>query len=287
MARIIPALPLLQIDYPMPELPEVETTRRGLLDHVVGRRVRGAVVRNPNLRWPVPQDLPRRLRGERVKAIRRRGKYLLFDCEKGHLLVHLGMSGSLTLVPTDKPVLKHDHIDVQLEGGKSLRLTDPRRFGAMLWLEDPAERHALLKDLGLEPLEKEFTGAALQGRAKGRRVAVKQFLMNGGIVTGVGNIYASEALFGAGIHPSRSAGRLSRSRWDKLAKSVRKTLESALDSGGSTLRNYAGSDGSPGYFQHQHFVYGREGKPCRVCKTPIRALRQGQRSTFFCPRCQR
>jgi formamidopyrimidine-DNA glycosylase len=271
----------------MPELPEVETTRRGLLPHVVGRRVLGAVVRNPNLRWPVPVDLARRLKGEQVLDIRRRGKYLLFDLRKGHLLAHLGMSGRLTLVPTERPARKHDHVDVRLEGGKSLRLTDPRRFGALLWLETPAERHALLKNLGLEPLEAEFTGTALQGKAKGRRVAVKQFLMNGGIVTGVGNIYASEALFHAGIHPARSAGRISRARWERLAHAVRATLESALDSGGSTLRNFASADGEPGHFQHQHSVYGREGKPCRACKTPIRAQRQGQRSTFFCPRCQR
>jgi formamidopyrimidine-DNA glycosylase len=271
----------------MPELPEVETTRRGLLPHVVGRRIAGVVVRNPNLRWPVPRDLRRRLTGERVNAIRRRGKYLLFDLAKGHLLVHLGMSGRLTLVAHDEPVRKHDHVDLRLEGSRSLRLTDPRRFGAMLWLDDPAERHALLKDLGLEPLEAEFTGAALHQRAKGRRVAVKQFLMNGGVVTGVGNIYASEALFTAGIHPSRSAGRISRERWDKLAAAVRATLQSAIDSGGSTLRNFAAADGRPGYFQHKHFVYGREGKPCRVCKTPIRALRHGQRSTFYCPACQK
>ncbi len=271
----------------MPELPEVETTRRGLLPHVVGRHIRGVVVRNANLRWPVPRDLRARLTGQKVLGIRRRGKYLLFDTHEGHLLVHLGMSGRLTLVARGEPARKHDHVDVQLEGSRSLRLTDPRRFGAMLWLEDPAEKHALLKDLGLEPLEAEFTGAALHRKAKGRRVAVKQFLMNGGVVTGVGNIYASEALFHAGIHPSRSAGRISAARWEKLASAVRATLESALASGGSTLRDYAAADGRSGDFQHKHYVYGREGKPCRVCKTPIRQLRQGQRSTFFCPRCQR
>jgi formamidopyrimidine-DNA glycosylase len=271
----------------MPELPEVETTRRGLLPHVVGRRIRDVVVRDARLRWPVPRDLKRRLTGEQILDIRRRGKYLLFDCRKGHLLVHLGMSGRLTLVPHDTPARKHDHVDVRLEGRQSLRLTDPRRFGAMLWLAEPAENHALLKDLGLEPLEPEFTGAALHRRAHGRSVAVKQFLMNGVIVTGVGNIYASEALFRAGIHPSRSAGRISAARWDRLAQAVRATLESALASGGSTLRDFTGAEGRAGHFQHQHAVYGREGKPCRVCKTPIRALRHGQRSTFFCPSCQR
>src|SRR5258706_2842970 len=271
----------------MPELPEVETTRRGLLPHVVGRSVRDVVVRNPNLRWPVPKDLPRRLRGERVSDIRRRGKYLLFDCPRGHLLVHVGMSGRLTVVPARTAPRKHDHVDIVLDDGKAMRLNDSRRFGAVLWLDSPAEKHALLRGLGLEPLDATFSGAALHERARGRRVAIKQFLMNGGIVTGVGNIYASEALFGAGIHPTRSAGRISAARWEKLARAVRATLESALASGGSTLRDYAAADGRSGDFQHKHHVYGRDGKPCRVCKTPIRQLRQGQRSTFFCPRCQR
>ena len=271
----------------MPELPEVETTRRGLLPHLVGRGLRGAVVRNANLRWPVPRDLDRRLRAEEVIGIRRRGKYLLIDCRKGHLLVHLGMSGRLTLVAGDLPPRKHDHVDVKLEGGRALRFTDPRRFGAMLWLEGAADRHALLDGLGMEPLEREFTGAALARKATGRRVAVKQFLMNSGIVTGVGNIYASESLFDAGIHPSRSVGRISRARWDRLAASVRATLERALAAGGSTLRDFAAADGKPGYFQRGFKVYGREGKPCRTCKTPIRSLRQGQRSTFYCPACQR
>jgi formamidopyrimidine-DNA glycosylase len=271
----------------MPELPEVETTRRGLLTHLVGRRIRDVVVRNPNLRWPVTRDLARRLRGEQVLDIRRRGKYLLFDCRNGHLLVHLGMSGRLTLVPDGSPPRKHDHIDVRLEGEKTLRLTDPRRFGAMLWLDEPAERHALLRNLGMEPLDAHFTGEALRRAARGRKVAVKQFLMNGGIVTGVGNIYASEALFRAGIHPGRSAGRISAARWQALADAVRATLEHALAAGGSTLRDFASAEGRPGHFQQRHAVYGREGKPCRVCKTPIRALRQGQRSTFYCPVCQR
>ena len=271
----------------MPELPEVETTRRGLLPRLVGRRIRGAVVRNANLRWPVPRDLPRRLRGEEVLDIRRRGKYLLFDCNRGHLLVHLGMSGRLSLVPDDAPVHLHDHVDVQFEGHESLRLTDPRRFGAMLWLSGPAERHVLLSGLGIEPFDPAFDGEMLQRLARGRRVSVKHFLMNARIVTGVGNIYASEALFQAGIHPLRSVGRISRERWNRLAEAVRETLSRALDAGGSTLRDYAAADGSPGYFQDAATVYGREGLPCRRCGTPIRAQRQGQRSTFHCPSCQR
>jgi formamidopyrimidine-DNA glycosylase len=270
----------------MPELPEVETTRRGLLPHVVGRSIRDVVVRNPNLRWPVPKDLKRRLRGERVRDIRRRGKYLLFGFARGHLLVHLGMSGRLTVVPASTAPRKHDHLDLVLDNGKALRFNDARRFGTVLWVEKP-EEHALLRNLGLEPLDSSFTGAALAERAKGRSVAVKQFLMNGNIVTGVGNIYASEALFRAGIHPARAAGRISRARWDRLAGSIRTTLEDAIDSGGSTLRDFVSAEGRPGYFQHRHAVYGREGKPCPRCRANIRSLRQGQRSTFFCPECQK
>ena len=270
----------------MPELPEVETTRRGLVPQVVGRRIRDVVVRNPNLRWPVPKDLRRRLRGEEVLAIRRRGKYLLFDCRKGHLLVHLGMSGRISVVPEESPAQAHDHVDLRLEDRRAVRLTDPRRFGAMLWLDSPAENHALLRDLGLEPLEAEFTGAALLQRAGGRRVAVKQFLMNSNVVTGIGNIYASEALYEARVHPERSVARISGRRWEVIAASVRGTLERALAAGGSTLRDFS-VDGRPGYFQHEFSVYGREGKPCKRCGTRIRARRQGQRSTFFCPRCQR
>jgi len=271
----------------MPELPEVETTRRGLLPHVVGRRIRGVVVRNPSLRWPVPADLPLRLRGERVLDIRRRGKYLLFDCRRGHLLVHLGMSGRLSLVPADRPARAHDHVDLRLEGSRTLRLTDPRRFGAMLWLASPPEAHALLERLGLEPLERGFTGAALERLAAGRRVAVKQFLMNSRIVTGVGNIYASEALFRARIHPQRSVGRISRKSWNRLARATRATLERALALGGSTLRDFAAVDGAPGHYQSRFVVYGRAGKPCPAWGARIRVARQGQRSTFYCPTCQR
>lgn len=271
----------------MPELPEVETTRRGLLPHVVGRRIRAVVVRNPHLRWPVPHDLAHRLEGERVVDVRRRGKYLVFDCRRGHLLVHLGMSGRLTWIPESAPARAHDHVDLRFEGARALRLTDPRRFGAMLWITGRAEDHALLRGLGLEPFEEGFTGSALHEKARGRRVAVKQFLMDSRVVTGVGNIYASEALFHAGIHPLRSAGRISRPRWDRLAAAVRSTLERALAAGGTTLRDFASADGHAGAFQHQRAVYGREGEPCPVCATPIRAVRQGQRSTFYCPRCQR
>ena len=271
----------------MPELPEVETTRRTLVPHVVGRRIRDVVVRNGALRWPVPRDLPRSLRGKRVEAIRRRGKYLLFDTRHGHLLVHLGMSGRLTLVAGNAPARTHDHVDLRLEGDKVLRLTDPRRFGAMLWLPQPAEDHALLSGLGLEPLEKGFTGAALHAAARGRRLPVKQFLMDGRVVTGVGNIYASEALFRAGVHPVRSVDRVSRESWNRIARAVKETLNHALDAGGTTLRDFASPEGRAGGYQHKRLVYGREGEPCQACGRRIRALRQGQRSTFYCPGCQR
>lgn len=271
----------------MPELPEVETTRRGLVPHLLGRRLQGAVVRNPNLRWPVTRGLSGRLAGEEVLAVRRRGKYLLIDCPNGHLLVHLGMSGRLTVVPDDLPPRAHDHVDVRIEGHKALRLTDPRRFGAMLWLTQPAEGHALIRGLGLEPLEAGFDGRTLQRLAKGRRVAVKPFLMNGRLVTGVGNIYASEALFEAGIHPMRSVARISAARWERLAAAIRATLERSLAAGGTTLRDFASADGHAGDFQTQTAVYGREGEPCPRCGTAIRAERQGQRSTFYCPGCQR
>jgi formamidopyrimidine-DNA glycosylase len=227
------------------------------------------------------------LRGEEVLDVRRRGKYLVFDCLRGHLIVHLGMSGRLTLVPEDEPARRHDHVDVRFEGERALRLTDPRRFGAMLWVRGKAEEHVLLRELGLEPFDDAFTGAALHALARGRRVAVKHFVMDAHVVTGVGNIYASEALFHAGIHPLRATGRISRARWDRLATAVRSTLERALAAGGTTLRDFASAEGHPGYFQNECAVYGREGQPCRACGTAIRAVRQGQRSTFYCPGCQR
>jgi formamidopyrimidine-DNA glycosylase len=271
----------------MPELPEVETTRRGLEPHVLGGRICDVVVRNASLRWPVPRDLRRRLKGQEITAIRRRGKYLLFDCPKGHLLVHLGMSGKLSYLPEASPPRLHDHVDVRFEGRGTMRYTDPRRFGAMLWLESPAEAHALLKGLGLEPLDPGFNGEALRERARGRSVSIKQFLMNGRIVTGVGNIYASEALFEAGVRPTRRTGSVSAERWERVARAVRSTLDRAIVAGGTTLRDFASADGRPGYFQQEFAVYGREGQPCLRCRTPIRMIRQGQRATYYCPRCQR
>lgn len=281
-----PGSPTTRPSFPMPELPEVETTRRGLLPHVVGRRIRDVIVREPRLRWPVPRDLARRVRGKAVTDIRRRGKYLLFDVGEGHVLVHLGMSGSLSLVPAGEPARRHDHVDLALEGDSALRLTDPRRFGAVLWVARP-ESHALLRGLGVEPFDDAFDGALLQRLAASRRVPVKLFLMNARIVTGIGNIYANEALFAAGVHPSRPAGRISRARWDRIAASVRRTLERALAAGGSTLRDFVGGDGRPGYFQNETAVYGREGLPCPACGAPIRLARHSGRATYFCAACQR
>lgn len=270
----------------MPELPEVETTRLGLVSRVVGHRIRDVVVRDRRMRWPVPDDLAERLRGAKVREIRRRGKYLLFDCGTGHLLVHLGMSGNLTVVPAERRVRRHDHVDLVLDTGDIVRLNDPRRFGAMLWVRNP-ESHALLAGLGPEPFDERFGGEYLHRASRGRRVPVKQFLMDSRVVTGIGNIYANESLFAAGIRPSRAAGRISRGRFDRLSREVRETLNRALAAGGSSLRDYVGSDGEPGHFQQEYAVYGRENQPCPACGGAIRLTRHAGRATFHCVSCQR
>jgi formamidopyrimidine-DNA glycosylase len=270
----------------MPELPEVETTRRGLVPRVVGHTIRDVVIRDRRLRWPVPRDLEARLRGCRIAAIRRRGKYLLFDCGGGCLLAHLGMSGSLTVVPAGDAPRPHDHADIVLDSGEAVRFNDPRRFGALLWTPAP-ESHPLLAGLGIEPFDASFGGEALHRLAQGRRVPVKQFLMDARVVAGIGNIYANEALFAARIHPERAAGRISPARLERLAREIRVTLQRALAAGGSTLRDFVGSDGNPGHFQLQYAVYGREGLPCPACGHPVRAARHAGRATYYCPRCQR
>lgn len=269
----------------MPELPEVETTRRGLLPGLLGRRVTRVVVRQPRLRYPVPRQLPTLLAGQTLHAIERRAKYLLFRFEGGVLLAHLGMSGSLRLVAAAAPAGKHDHVDIGF-GDTVLRLRDPRRFGALLWLDDPGS-HPLLSGLGMEPLSEQFGGDALHAATRTRSAAVKPVLMDSALVVGVGNIYASESLFRAGIHPATPARRISLQRYRRLAAAVRETLNEALAAGGSSLRDYVQSDGNSGCFQQQYFVYGRAGEACRRCGATIRQLRQSQRSTFYCPRCQR
>ena len=271
----------------MPELPEVETTRRGLAPHMQGHRIDAVIVRNRALRWPIPRGLAKQVSGRTVRAVERRGKYLLIDCGAGWMILHLGMSGSLRVVPNGTPAGKHDHVDLVLSSEMIARLTDPRRFGALLWEPDDPLHHPLLARLAPEPLGTEFQAGWLHARTRGRRAAIKTIVMDSHIVVGVGNIYASESLFRAGIHPGLAAGRVSLLRCDKLVAAIQETLAAAIAAGGSTLRDYVGAQGDPGYFQQTYFVYGRRGKPCRVCGTAIKALRQGQRSTFFCPVCQR
>ena len=269
----------------MPELPEVETTRRGISPHVLGRKVQNVVVRESRLRWPVPEQLGAELSGARITAVNRRAKYLLVQTDGGILMVHLGMSGSLRIMPADTPPLFHDHIDVVLDDGNCLRYHDPRRFGSFHWLESPA--HPLLDHLGPEPLSTEFSGAYLYERSRRRQISVKQFVMDGKVVVGVGNIYANEALFMAGIHPARAAGRVALKRYEFLAETIKAVLHDAIEQGGTTLRDFVGGDGSPGYFAQQLRVYGRHGQRCRACKSVLREIRQSGRSTVFCPGCQR
>lgn len=269
----------------MPELPEVEITRRGLQPTLSGRKITSIVVRNPALRYPLPDNLGWILAGRTLRAIGRRGKYLLFEFEGGTLIVHLGMSGSLRLVPPAEPPDKHDHLDLVF-GAKALRLRDPRRFGAVLWESGDVSMHRLIAPLGIEPLSREFTGEWLFAATRGRKTAIKLLLMDSHTIIGIGNIYASESLFRARIDPRTPAGRLSRQRCERLAPAIRETLEAALAAGGSSLRDFIHSDGSSGWFQQHHSVYDRNGEPCRVCGVRVRAIRLGQRSTFFCPRCQ-
>jgi formamidopyrimidine-DNA glycosylase len=271
----------------MPELPEVETTRRGVRAALRGRQVAGLVLRESRLRWRVDAALPVRIEGQRVTDVRRRAKYLIIDLDAGSLILHLGMSGSLRVLDAATPVLPHDHYDLLLDSGRCLRFNDPRRFGSLHWSPGDPAAHPLLADLGPEPLGAEFNVGYLARRARGRRVAIKHFLMDQRIVVGVGNIYASEALFRAGIHPRRAAGRISRARLEALITSVRAVLEDAIREGGTTLRDYVAADGNPGYFRQKLYVYERADKPCRRCRTPVRQLVQGQRSTYYCPRCQR
>jgi len=272
----------------MPELPEVETVRRGLLPHLVGRRITGVTVRESRLRWPVPADLPERLAARTVIALERRGKYLLVRLDDGNtVIVHLGMSGQLRVYPDGlPPPQKHDHVDWQFAGG-GLRYHDPRRFGAMLFWPASEPGHALLDHLGPEPFDAGFDAPYLYARSRGRQVAVKSFLMDGRTVVGCGNIYAAEALFRAGIRPTRPAGTLTRPACARLVAAVHDVLRAAIDQGGTTLRDFAGADGVAGYFKQELYVYGREGLPCRTCGTTLRGRRIGQRASGWCPACQR
>lgn len=278
----------------MPELPEVEVTRRGVAPHIERRTVRDVVMRRSGLRWPFPAGLAQALAGRTVLGTGRRGKYLLLNFEHGTLIIHLGMSGHLRVLPQGIPPAKHDHFDLVVEGAQDgiqvLRLTDPRRFGAVLWHshdDGELEENLLLRGLGVEPLAPGFTGKLLYDQTRQRSAAVKQVLLAGDIVVGVGNIYCSESLFRAGINPKTPARRISLARYDKLAQAIRDVLAEAIVQGGSTLRDFIGVNGQSGYFQQTYFVYDRTGIPCRVCGTPIRQIKQGQRSTFYCVQCQK
>ncbi len=269
----------------MPELPEVETTRRGIEPWVVDQTIAAWRIRNPNLRWPV--EIPPVLKHQSVQAINRRGKYILLQTEPGTLLMHLGMSGSLRILPEETPPLKHDHVDLVLGSGNVLRLNDPRRFGSVLYQAgDEPNQHPLLKNLGVEPLGNEFSGQYLHRAARGRKVAVKNFIMDSKVVVGVGNIYAAESLFAAGIRPGVAAGRVSLGGYERLAAEIVAVLARSVQQGGTTLRDFVGSDGNPGYFKQQLNVYGRQNLPCRVCGTRLKLKILGQRSSVYCPNCQ-
>jgi formamidopyrimidine-DNA glycosylase len=270
----------------MPELPEVETSRRGIAPWVEQQKVCEVIVRDRRLRWPIPMTIEQLLPGQEIRSVCRRAKYLLFDTAAGTVMLHLGMSGSVRIIDADEPAGKHDHVDIRFESGKALRFRDPRRFGSLLWTDKPSE-HVLLRNLGPEPLSKDFDGNYLWEKSRGRKVSIKQFIMNAAVVVGVGNIYASEALFRSGIHPKRRAGRVSVVRMQLLAGAIKSVLEQAIEAGGTTLRDFHGGDGEPGYFRQQLDVYDRAGEPCRKCKAPLTSIVLGQRSTYYCKHCQR
>jgi len=271
----------------VPELPEVETTRRGIVPHVIGRNIDQCRIHNPRLRYLVPADLPGCIQGQEVREVLRRGKYLLFRFDRGSMMVHLGMSGSLRLVPRDTPREKHDHIEWLMSSGVVLRYRDPRRFGLVTWIEGNPLDHPLLRLLGPEPLEPDFTHVYLHGLARARKTPVKNFVMNSRVVVGVGNIYANEALFMAGIRPLRMANRISLASYGVLVDCIKTVLASAIAQGGTTLRDFVGGDGQPGYFAQTLAVYGRGGKPCLRCRTLLKEVRLQQRTTVYCPQCQK
>jgi formamidopyrimidine-DNA glycosylase len=269
----------------MPELPEVETTRLGISPWIVGKKIKKVIIRERRFRWKIQDDLEKKLEGKKIQSIKRRAKYLIFDTDYGSAIIHLGMSGSLRIIKDTEPPNKHDHVDFLFNNGMGLRLHDPRRFSSLLWTMDVSSHFLFLK-LGVEPLSKDFTETYLNLKAKKRRIPIKQFIMNAHIVVGIGNIYASESLFQAGINPKTQTGRISKKRFSILVKSIKNILESAIKAGGTTLRNYYKTDGDPGYFKQYLYVYGRKGKPCHICKRKISSITIGQRSTFYCKNCQ-
>ncbi len=270
----------------MPELPEVETVRRGILPHIINQRVTGVIIRQMQLRWPIPHFFKKQLKGRIINQITRRGKYLLLLTDEGTVIIHLGMSGHLRVLPLNVPIKKHDHVDIIFENDYLLRFNDPRRFGTILWTSEDPLQHPLLVDMGPEPLSEDFNGGYIYQRAQHRQIAIKQFIMDGRIVVGVGNIYANEALYMAGIHPLCPAGKISFKNYKKLADAIKKILAEAIESGGSTIKDFLNSTGKPGYFAQQLQVYGRTGLPCKKCRTLLQEIRISDRSSVFCLNCQ-
>jgi len=270
----------------MPELPEVETSLRGISPHIKNQIVTQVTIRRPKLRWPIPSDLPELLEQQELKSLSRRAKYLLLHFDTGTLLIHLGMSGSLRVVAENTPVAKHDHFDIAFANKKTIRLTDPRRFGAVLWLGKEPFKHSLLNKLGPEPLSDNLTGEYLYAKSRDKKVNIKQFLMNQCIVTGIGNIYCTEALFYAGIRPTRAAGNISLKRYQTLVTHIKKILQTAIEQGGTSLRDFVGSDGKPGYFKQELSTYGRSGLPCQQCQQTLIDIKQANRTTVYCQHCQ-
>lgn len=274
----------------MPELPEVETTKRGISPHILNKKVKTVTVRQASLRWPVPEELPDKLIGNTVTAIERRAKYLLVfmnNESQQALLIHLGMSGSLRICAPDDTVLKHDHVDISFDDGTTLRYSDPRRFGCILWLDSTPAEHKLLNHLGPEPLSDDFNANYLWQRSRGKQVAVKQFVMDQKVVTGIGNIYATEALFTAGVHPNKPAGKVSKARYALFVEEAKRILQRSITQGGTTLRDFVGGDGKPGYFAQQLLVYGRKGEKCLTCDANLEEIRLSNRASVFCPSCQK
>lgn len=270
----------------MPELPEVETTCRGITPHVENKIISEVVVRQAQLRWPISAEITTVLPGQRIQTVTRRGKYLLLNLNAGCVLIHLGMSGSLRIAKKSEDVKKHDHVDIILKNGSILRYHDPRRFGCMLWAGTQPFKHVLLEKLGPEPLSEEFTMEHLFMLSRKRSAPIKNFIMDSHVVVGVGNIYANEALFAAGIRPKRQAGKVSKASYIKLVAAIKEILAEAIEQGGTTLRDFVGGDGKPGYFKQSLFVYGRGGESCLNCTTSLKEIRLGQRSTVYCPKCQ-
>lgn len=270
----------------MPELPEVETTRKGIAPYVVGETIEDIIIRERKLRWPIPASFKRTFKHQLIHKLRRRAKYLLFYTDKACILLHLGMSGSLRIVDNNTPHEKHDHVDLIFSSGRILRFRDPRKFGSLLFTKDDPLTHKLISHLGPEPLNDEFDTEYLYTRSRKRTQVIKTLIMDSRIVVGVGNIYANEALFKAGINPKQKAGRVSKARYEKLVNAIKTVLSSAIEKGGTTLRDFINGEGKPGYFRNELQVYDRAGEPCVKCKSPIKLIKLGQRSSFYCSHCQ-